>query len=98
MAAKLLTQKQIDKFCTSQADWRALASGKKLQSTFNFDSHIEALTFVMRVTIHAQVQQHHPDITFTYAKVKIALTTHDAGGVTRKDLRLAKDISDLYQQ
>lgn len=98
MVTKLLTKKQIETFVRNHPDWKVVSSGKKIQATYTFNSHIEALTFLMRLTIHAQIQQHHPDITFTYGKVKVSLTTHDVGGITRKDTKLANDISALYQQ
>lgn len=95
---KLLTKKQIESFCDKYPDWHPQAANKKLVATYTFDSHIDALTFIMRITIYAQVQQHHPDITFTYAKVKVSLTTHEEKGLTRKDTKLAKSITTLYQQ
>lgn len=95
---KLLSKKEITAFCKNYTDWNVNASGTKLTARYTFDSHIDALTFIMRATIHAQVQNHHPDIIFKYADVKITLSTHEAQGVTKKDTKLAKVIHALYQQ
>ena len=95
---KKCTTKQLNTFTTKYTDWNQNKAGKKISATYKFDSHIDALTFVMRVSIHAQIKNHHPDIHFTYAKVKITLTTHNVTGLTQKDVALAKVIHGLYQQ
>ena len=95
---KLISKKEIATFCKKHSDWKVNSANTKIAARYSFDSHIDALTFIMRVSIHAQVQNHHPDILFTYATVKITLSTHDAGGLTRKDIKLAKVIHALYQQ
>lgn len=95
---KLLSKKDLDTFCNKHPNWKLNKQGVKLTAIYTFESHIEALTYIMRLSIHAQVQNHHPDITFTFAKAKVVLTTHDTGGITRKDTKLAKVADTLYQQ
>lgn len=94
---KLSSTKELNTFTNRYPDWKLNKANTRIAATYTFGSHIDALTFVMRVTIHAQIKQHHPDITFTYGKVQVKLTTHDAGGLTKKDIQLAKVIHGLYQ-
>lgn len=66
-----------------------------LQRTYTFDSFTDAIAFVNDVAKLAESQNHHPDITINYRKVALALTTHDSGGITEKDLVLAGSINEL---
>ena len=62
--------------------------------TFTFRSFKEALSFIVRVGMHAEEAGHHPEIFNVYATVRIALNTHDVGGkVTQRDVDLARTIS-----
>lgn len=67
--------------------------GSKLQSTRKFKDFIQAIEFVNQLVEPAESAGHHPDIEISYNKVKIALTTHDAGGLRQKDFELAGVIS-----
>jgi len=62
---------------------------------FVFDDFAQAMRFVNRVARLAEAANHHPDITINYNRVKLALTTHDEGGLTTKDFRLASRINKL---
>ncbi len=53
------------------------------------------MKFVNRVARQAESMNHHPDIVIQYNKVKLALTTHDEGGLTMKDFRLASRINKI---
>jgi 4a-hydroxytetrahydrobiopterin dehydratase len=77
--------------------WSLNKKQTELTRTFTHKGHIDALVFIARITVHAQVLNHHPTITFTYAKVKVALTTHDVGGLTKLDVELAKHIDALVR-
>lgn len=70
-------------------------SGDTLQRTFVFDDFNEAMSFVNRVARLAEAQQHHPDILIRYNKVTLTLTTHDAGGVTKRDFTLAGSLNGV---
>jgi 4a-hydroxytetrahydrobiopterin dehydratase len=70
--------------------WHLDDKAKKLTAQFEFKNYIEAFMFVTRLTVHAEVMQHHPEINLTYGKVKLILSTHDAKGVTIKDIELAE--------
>lgn len=76
-------------------DWKLNQAGTQLSLLCTFKSHIDALAFIARVTVIAQVLDHHPDIHFTLKKVKLMVTTKGANGVTKKDIELAKRIDGL---
>jgi 4a-hydroxytetrahydrobiopterin dehydratase len=67
----------------------------ELVKTFNFKDFREALAFVNRVGETAESAGHHPDIDIRYNRVRLALVTHDAGGLTGKDFDLASDVNTL---
>jgi len=70
-------------------------TNRSIQKEFVFKNFIEAFGFMSRVAILAEKQNHHPEWSNVYNKVNITLTTHDAGGVTEKDLKLASAIEVL---
>jgi 4a-hydroxytetrahydrobiopterin dehydratase len=59
---------------------------------FTLADHIEAMGFVNRAALAAEKMDHHPELTIVYNRVSISLSTHDAGGVTQKDIDLAHAI------
>lgn len=62
---------------------------------FSFDDHVQAMSFVNRVAMVAEKMDHHPDLRIVYNTVEIQLSSHDANGVTSKDIELARSI-DAY--
>lgn len=92
---KLLTEKQRDSLLQKHPDWKLTKQDTAATLTLAFDKHVEAMVYIVRLTVHAEVLQHHPDITFTYKKVKVTTTTHDAGGLTKKDTELMKRAEQL---
>jgi 4a-hydroxytetrahydrobiopterin dehydratase len=71
--------------------WRL--RGKQISRTFAFDDFAQSLQFVNRVARRAESMNHHPDILIQYSKVRLVLTTHDEGGLTMKDFRLAQKVN-----
>jgi 4a-hydroxytetrahydrobiopterin dehydratase len=59
---------------------------------FQFPDFLQAMAFVNRVAVAAEQAGHHPDIDIRYNKVRLALVTHSAGGITDKDVALAGQI------
>jgi 4a-hydroxytetrahydrobiopterin dehydratase len=86
-------QSQIDTALKSLSGWAA--DGDSLARTFKFKDHIEAMGFVTRVAMAAEVLDHHPDLRIIYSTVDIRLNSHDAGGVTDRDVKLAGKINEL---
>lgn len=67
-------------------------SGDAIERTFAFKDFVAAMNFVNRVAALAENAQHHPDILVRYSKVTLTLSTHDAGGVTAKDVDFARAV------
>jgi 4a-hydroxytetrahydrobiopterin dehydratase len=67
-------------------------AGRAIERTYRFGDFRAALAFVNRVGELAERQNHHPDITIHYNEVTLTLWSHDAGGVTERDFRLAAAI------
>lgn len=63
---------------------------------FRFKSFSEAFAFMTRVALLAEQAGHHPEWSNVYNRVRITLTTHDAGGLTDKDMALAEAIDRLF--
>ena len=70
---------------------------KKLNREFKFPNFILAFGFMTQVAILAEKADHHPEWSNVYNSVVINLTTHDAGGISKKDFELAQKISKLVQ-
>jgi 4a-hydroxytetrahydrobiopterin dehydratase len=68
---------------------------KALERVFAFNNFSTAIRFVNQVAEKAELLQHHPEITISYNKVRLTLTSHDAGGITRRDLVLAGKINEI---
>ena len=66
-----------------------------IRRELQFDGFREAIAFINRVADLADAADHHPELTNVYATVTVVLTSHDAGGVTAKDLDLARAIDDV---
>jgi 4a-hydroxytetrahydrobiopterin dehydratase len=66
--------------------------GNAIVKEYKLPSFRAAITFVNRIADRAEAADHHPEISNVYDKVRVALSTHSAGGVTEKDLALARDV------
>jgi 4a-hydroxytetrahydrobiopterin dehydratase len=75
--------------------WTLEAGGKALVRTFKFKDFREAFGFLTRVALHAEKVDHHPEFTSVWNRVDFRLTSHDAGDVTERDVKLAEAINDL---
>jgi 4a-hydroxytetrahydrobiopterin dehydratase len=75
--------------------WSLEEGGKALVRTINFKNFSEAFGFLTRVALHAEKADHHPEFTSVWNRVDFRLTTHDAGGVTERDLKLAEAINRI---
>ncbi len=69
--------------------------GDALRRTFRFADFAQAFAFLTRVAAHAEAINHHPEFTSVWNSVDFRLTSHDAGGVTERDVALAKAIDEL---
>lgn len=90
---KKLSDKEINEKLESLEGWSY--SGNGIQTSFEFESFKEAFTLMTRIAFEAEAQQHHPNWTNVYNQLEITLSTHDAGGVTEKDFKLAYAIEEI---
>ena len=84
---------QIKSALAKIPDWKR--KGTVISRTFQFKDFPAAMKFVDAVAALAEQAWHHPDIDIRWNKVTLALTTHDAGGLTRKDFDLARQFDQL---
>jgi 4a-hydroxytetrahydrobiopterin dehydratase len=76
-------------------EWHASADGRSIRRTLRFDGFGAAFAFMTRVAMKAEQLDHHPDWRNVYDRVEIELTTHDAGGLSARDVALARFIDAL---
>ncbi len=72
------------------AKWREVQGRDAIARKFEFKNFNEAFGFMTRVALLAEKMDHHPEWFNVYNKVEVTLSTHDAGGVTEKDIKLAR--------
>jgi 4a-hydroxytetrahydrobiopterin dehydratase len=75
--------------------WTLAEDKKSIHQAYKFKTFAEAWSFMTHVALLAEKMDHHPDWSNVYNKVDITLSTHDAGGVTHKDIELAQAITDF---
>ncbi len=75
--------------------WSLDHDGKALLRTLKFKDFSEAFGFLTRVALHAERVDHHPEFTSVWNRVDFRLTSHDSGGVTERDVKLAEAINGL---
>jgi 4a-hydroxytetrahydrobiopterin dehydratase len=92
MAAKL-SDAEIGARLEDLLDW--VREGDEIRKTFQLASFPVAIAFVTQVGFLAEAAGHHPDIDIRWRKVTLALTTHDAGGLTQQDFDLASQIDEI---
>jgi len=90
----LLPQDEISKNLSSLSGW--IREGTQIEKQFQFKDFTEALNFVNKLGIEAEKMNHHPDILIhSWNKVKITISTHSEGGITKNDFQLAEKIEGL---
>ena len=88
-----LSQTDIDEELKNLAGWSVV--NEKLHKEFQFDSFNQAFGFMTRAAMEIEKMNHHPEWFNVYNKITIELTTHDAGGITKNDVNLAKILNSL---
>ncbi|MDA1003735.1 MAG: 4a-hydroxytetrahydrobiopterin dehydratase [Chloroflexi bacterium] len=90
--AKKLSDDAITSGLTALSGWSR--DGETIARQFEFSDFVAALGFITQVGVLAERANHHPELTNVYNRVRVALSTHDAGGITQKDFDLAREISE----
>ena len=93
MRPSKLTAGEIELRAKETPGWEL--DGDVIRRTFKFQDFLQAMAFVNRLAEAAEGMQHHPDIDIRYDRVSLALSTHDAGGLTAFDFDLAKAADGL---
>lgn len=75
--------------------WRAVDGRDAIAKEFKFKDFNAAFGFMTRVALYADKADHHPEWSNVYNKIEVTLSTHDAGGVTEKDVALAKFMDEV---
>jgi 4a-hydroxytetrahydrobiopterin dehydratase len=85
-----LTEQEIADGLKQLQGWNR--EGSTIRKSFSFATFADGIRFLDRVAAAADAMDHHPDIDIRYTTITMVLSTHSAGGVTRKDLELAEKI------
>ena len=93
LMVSLIEKNQLDFFIKNNPSWTV--DNKTIKKEFIFDNFVDAFGFISKVAIVSEKMDHHPNWQNTYNKVKIELTTHDMGGITINDIKLAEAIDQL---
>ncbi len=90
-----LPQSDRDRLTETLPHWTLLPDRDALARDWRFPDFSAAWAFLTRVALLAERHDHHPEITNTYNRVRLVLTTHDAGGLSPRDIALARAIDGL---
>ena len=91
-----LPQAELDRALRDLPGW-SVKDGA-ITKTFKHESFAEAIVFVNAVAHLAELANHHPDIDIRYTNVTLSLVTHDQGGITDKDVNLAREIEEARRK
>jgi 4a-hydroxytetrahydrobiopterin dehydratase len=94
MASKLTGKARSDALGTLK-EWKEVPGRDAIQRSFTFADFTQAWGFMTKVALAAEKADHHPEWSNVYNKVEITLSTHDAGGLSDKDVALAKFIDQV---
>ena len=89
MTVEQLSEEERKTWLSALPEWSLCRDGNAIERTFEFGDFSAAFAFMTRVALIAEKRDHHPEWFNVYNTVEVTLTTHDAGGVTQKDIDLA---------
>ena len=91
--SKTLTDAELQSALSTLPGWAR--NGIAIERKYEFKDFVEAMKFVNKVADAAEEAGHHPDINIVYNKVTLQLTSHDSGGVTQRDVKMANKINEI---
>jgi 4a-hydroxytetrahydrobiopterin dehydratase len=91
-----LDSSQRDALPVLVSEWRHDAERDAISRDFAFADFTQAFAFMTQVALVAEKRDHHPEWSNVYNKVSVTLTTHDANGLTEKDIHLAQYMDAIY--
>ncbi len=89
----VLSDDEVRKALPQLSGWKK--NGNAIERVFQFGSFVQAMEFVNHIAEAAEAVNHHPDILINYNKVTLTLVSHDSGGVTQRDIKMAARINEL---
>ena len=89
----VLSDAEIQQRLQQLPGWKR--NGKAIERVFQFENFVKAMEFVNQIAEAAEAINHHPDILINYNKVTLTLVSHDSGGVTQRDVKMAGRINEL---
>jgi 4a-hydroxytetrahydrobiopterin dehydratase len=95
MAVPQLTEAERAEALAALPEWSLRVDGLAIERTFRFKDFSQAWAFMNRVALLAEKHDHHPEWSNVYNRVAITLSTHDAGGLSDRDTRMAQAIDKL---
>ncbi|TCD06193.1 4a-hydroxytetrahydrobiopterin dehydratase [Erythrobacteraceae bacterium CFH 75059] len=94
-SVEVLTAEERDVWLLALRHWTLSREGKAIERHFEFKDFSEAFGFMTRVALLAEQHDHHPEWSNVFNKVEIVLTTHDADGLSHRDVEFAKAVNAL---
>jgi 4a-hydroxytetrahydrobiopterin dehydratase len=91
--ANRLERQQVAEALQKLSNWTL--QGDQIERLLTFENFVDAMIFTNKVAEIAEEEGHHPEIRIVYNRVTLALTTHDASGLTSKDFQMARRINEL---
>ena len=95
MAIEKITRAELNAALVGLAGWQRLSGRDAIGRSFKFKNFRQAFAFMTEVALIAEKADHHPEWTNVYNRLDIVLTTHDAGGVSERDIALAEEIEKI---
>jgi 4a-hydroxytetrahydrobiopterin dehydratase len=89
-----LTPTEIEAALATLPNWQ-LSEGKLIHD-YTFSDFLAAMAFVNQVAALAESANHHPDIDIRYNRVRLALISHDSGGITKRDVKFATTLNEAF--
>lgn len=93
MAIPRLTDAERDAALAELPGWTLRADGLAISRDFQFADFSEAFAFMTRVALYAEKADHHPEWSNVWNRVHVTLSTHDAGGLSQRDVKMAQAIN-----
>lgn len=88
----------IESFTRKNKGWTKVKGRSALQKSYAFTDFNVAFGFMTQVALQAEKMDHHPEWFNVYNRVDVVLSTHDAGGITERDFRLAQFMDSVYRK
>ena len=93
MARERLSEAAIAAKLEALTGWKR--AGESIERTWRFETFLEAVAFMNRVFATAEAANHHPDLLNSWTKVRVRFTTHDRGGLTELDFKMAAKVDQI---